>query len=228
MDGLGFSWDFLLTATVTLFVVVDPLGVIPIFASLTAGTSFRHRISMAVRAVFIATVVMALFALFGEVLITRIGIGMPAFRTAGGILLFLIGLEMVFERRTRRRTIAAEKSLAEHELDSLYDQRPEDISVFPLALPLLAGPGAMASILLLMSENQGMLGAQATVLAGLVIVMMVTLVLLISAGPLLDYAGETASIVITRVMGMILAALSVQYVFDGLQSGLGLGAAPGT
>ncbi len=222
MDGLGFSWDFLLTATVTLFVVVDPLGVIPIFASLTAGTTIRYRLTMAFRAVVIATIVMGLFALFGEALISRIGIGMPAFRTAGGILLFLIGLEMVFERRTRRRTISAEKSLAEHELDNLYDQGPDDISVFPLALPLLAGPGAMASILLLMSENQGMLGAQATVLGGLVIVMMLTFLLLSSAGPLLDYAGETASIVITRVMGMILAALSVQYVFDGIQSGLRL------
>ncbi len=220
MDGLGFSFDYLLTAVVTLFVVVDPLGVLPIFASLTAGTSFRHRVTMALKAVIIATIVMSLFALFGEGLITRIGIGMPAFRTAGGILLFLIGLEMVFEQRTRRRSASAEKSLAAHELDNLYDEKPEDISVFPLALPLLAGPGAMASILLLMSENRGMIAAQVSVILALLIIMLLTFVLLISAVRLLDYAGETASIVITRVMGMLLAALSVQYVFDGIRDAL--------
>ncbi len=220
MDSIGLSWVFFLSSVVTIFVVVDPLGVLPIFASLTAGMGFRYRAVMALKAVVIATIIMSLFALFGDELLTQVGIGMPAFRTAGGILLFIIGLEMVFERRTQRRTSIAERSMAEHELDNLDDEGPEDISVFPLALPLLAGPGAMASILLLMSENQGQIGAQVTVILALVLVMALTFLLLISAVRLLDWAGETASIVITRIMGILLAALSVQFVFDGIRDAI--------
>ncbi len=215
----GFSWDYLLTATVTLFFVIDPLGVIPIFASLTAGRSFASRLSMALRGCLIAGLIMSGFALIGEMLLDRIGIGMPAFRTAGGILLFLIGLEMVFERRTPRRSRFAERSMAEQEMQQVDSHKPEDISVFPLALPLLAGPGALASLVLLMGENQGQLAGQATVLAALGIVLFIAFLLLIFASSLLDLAGETLSVVVTRLMGMLLAALSVQYVFDGIRDG---------
>ncbi len=216
----GFSWDFLLTAVVTLFVVVDPLGVIPIFASITAGTSFGYRLKMAIRGCLIAFAILGGFAIVGADVLERIGISMAAFRTAGGILLFLIGLEMLFERRTRRRSRYAELAMADYELHHLDDPRPEDISVFPLALPLLAGPGAMASIVLLMGENEGAFTSQATVLMALAIVMLLSFALLILSVRIIDRAGESISTIITRIMGMLLTALSVQYVFDGVAEAL--------
>ncbi len=221
----GFSVDFLVTALVTLFFVIDPLGVTPIFASLTAGRSFSARVAMALRGVIVAGIVLSVFAFFGQAVLEQIGISMAAFRAAGGVLLFLIGLEMIFERRTPRRSRFAEQSMAEAETAHGHDRDHggEDISIVPLAIPLLAGPGALASVVLLMSHDDGALGAQAAVFLALAIVLVLSFLLLIFATVLLDIAGETVSVIVTRLMGMLLAALSIQYIFDGIKTYFGLG-----
>ena len=199
---------FLITAFATLFVVIDPPGLVPLFIALTQGMDSAHRRSMAQRACIIAAVLLTLFALFGEALLTFIGISMPAFRIAGGILLFLTALDMLFERRTQRRE----------------GQQPDpdhDPSVFPLATPLIAGPGAIATVILLMGQAEGDWGAKVAVLGLLYAMILSTFVFLLASAPLERLLGRTGTVVITRLLGMLLAALSVQFVIDGVR-GTGL------
>ena len=199
---------FLITAFATLFVVIDPPGLVPLFIALTQGMDSAHRRSMAQRACIIAAVLLTLFALFGEALLTFIGISMPAFRIAGGILLFLTALDMLFERRTQRRE----------------GQQPDpdhDPSVFPLATPLIAGPGAIATVILLMGQAEGDWGAKVAVLGLLYLMILSTFVFLLASAPLERLLGRTGTVVITRLLGMLLAALSVQFVIDGVR-GTGL------
>ena len=200
------------SAFVTLFVVIDPPGCAPIFAGLTTGASAAQSRSMALRACLIATLILVLFALFGERLLGALHIELNSFRIAGGIMLFLIALEMVFEKRTRRREERAEKISATPEV--------EDVAVFPLAIPMLAGPGSIATIMLLMSRAQG---TQATlvILASLVAVMVLSLLALLAAGPLMRLVGAQAEAVITRLLGVLLAALAAQYVVDGMRAVIG-------
>ncbi|MFP4003975.1 MAG: MarC family protein [Alphaproteobacteria bacterium] len=217
------DWTTITTSFVTLFVVIDPLGVTPVFAALTRGMGWGRRIRTALAATLIAALILGGFALGGGALLETLGIGLPAFRTAGGILLFLIGLEMIFEQRTPRRERNVQRKIAEqHEVEE-----EDGIAVFPLAIPLLAGPGAIASIVLLMTAAEGDDVTRTSILAALALVIAASFVLLVTAGFLLALAGRSVSILITRLMGVLLAALSVQFVFDGIREGILLPAATG-
>ena len=204
-------FDIFLPAFITLFVTVDPVSIIPIFVSLTLGASRSHKIRMALLGCLIATALLLMFGLIGQRLLDNFGITMPAFRVAGGVLLFLIALEMLFSRRNERKSKSAE------EIHDHYE--PEDISVFPLAIPLLCGPGAIASIMLLTADQDGNLAGQAVVLGAGALVMLIGAVLLVMAARFDHFIPQTVSNIITRLLGMLLAALSVQFIFDGLQAG---------
>lgn len=193
-----------ITAFVTLFVIVDPVGLAPLFVALTAGMDPRHRRAIAVRAVLIGTVLLTLFGLLGEALLNVVGISMPAFRIAGGILLFLTALDMLFERRKKRREDQATHA--------------DDPSVFPLATPLIAGPGALASMILLTGERPGDWTWIAAVHGVMAAVMAVTFLFFLASGLLERALGATGINVVTRLLGMLLAALSVQFVLDGLRA----------
>ena len=201
--------ELFLSAFVTLFVVIDPPGCAPIYAGLTKGATREQARAMAVRACIIATIILVVFALFGEQLLGALHIELDSFRIAGGIMLFIIALEMVFEKRTQRREERAEKVAATPEI--------EDVSVFPMAMPMLAGPGAIAAVMLLQNEARG---PQATlvVLAALLVVMLLTLLALMAASPLMKLVGARVEAVITRLLGVLLAALAAQFVIDGLRN----------
>ncbi len=199
---------FLITAFATLFVVIDPPGLVPMFIALTTGMSNERRRAMALRACIIAAVLLTLFGLAGESILGFIGISMPAFRIAGGILLFLTALDMLFERRTQRR----EGQTADPD---------HDPSVFPLATPLIAGPGAIASVILLVGQSGPGWAGTAAVIGLLLGMIAVTYLFLLASPPLERMLGRTGTIVITRLLGMLLAALSVQFVIDGVK-GTGL------
>ena len=205
--------ELFLSAFVTLFVVIDPPGCAPIYAGLTTGASPAQKRSMALRACLIAGAILLVFALFGEQLLRALHIELDAFRTAGGIMLFLIALDMVFEKRTQRREARAEKMRETPEI--------EDVSVFPMAMPMLAGPGAIASIMLLVGNAQG-LPQTLVVLAALLSVLVLTLLALWAASPLMKLVGAQVEAVITRLLGVLLAALAAQYVFDGIRGSFGL------
>mgnify|MGYP001496447982 CR=1 FL=1 len=199
---------FLITAFATLFVVIDPPGLVPLFIALTQGMDNEHRRRMARRACVIAFILLTLFGLMGEALLGFIGISMPAFRIAGGILLFLTALDMLFERRTQRR-------------EGQHPDPDHDPSVFPLATPLIAGPGAIATMILLVGQSgPGWIGTVAVL--GLLLAMIFATYLFFLASPFLErLLGRTGTVVITRLLGMLLAALSVQFVIDGVR-GTGL------
>lgn len=199
---------FLVSAFVTLFVVIDPIGLTPVFIALTPGLTAQQRRAIAIRATVIAAGLLFLFAFLGEQVLGFIGISMPAFRIAGGILLFLTAFDMLFERRTKRRE------------DQADVEDVPDPSVFPIAIPLIAGPGAIASIILLAGQAEGPVG-MASVLGVMVAVLIIVFLLFLSA-PLIERAlGKTGIVVVTRLLGMLLAALSVQFVLDGIR-GFGL------
>jgi multiple antibiotic resistance protein len=199
------------TAFITLAVIIDPPGCAPIFASLTAGTDPVHRRMMAIRSAGVAWCILIFFALLGEPLLRTLGISLSAFRLAGGIMLFMIALDMVFERRTERREERAEEIKGTPEA--------EDISVFPMAIPMIAGPGSIASIMLLTARADGLV-EDAIVLGALTLVLLLTLAALLLAGPLMKLIGAKLEAMITRILGVILAALAAQFVLDGLERSL--------
>jgi multiple antibiotic resistance protein len=206
--------DVVLNAFATLFVVIDPLGLLPLFLALTAGHTPAERRRVALRGTAIAAIVLFAFALVGSELLDLLGIGLPAFRVAGGLMLLWIAFEMVFERRTDRRTRSAEEIARQ--------EAAEDIAVFPLAIPLLSGPGAITSVMLLMGRHEGQLPSQAAVLLVLALVLALCVLIFWLAEPTERLLGPTATNVISRLLGILLAALAVQYVLDGLASGLSL------
>lgn len=208
--------DIVIPAFATLFVVIDPVGLVPIFLAVTAGASQRQRMAIAWRAVLTAFVILALFALLGKSVLTALGIGLPAFRIAGGIMLFLIALEMLFERRSERRSRSAAQQSADGQSDD--DSTVDDVAYFPLAIPLIAGPGAIAAMILLNSQNQDDFVARAAVSGVMVLVLAITLVLFLLGGRIEKFAGETFTRVFTRLLGVILGALAVQFVLSGLAS----------
>lgn len=190
-----------ITAFTALFVVIDPIGLAPIFVALTAGMTKRQRRAIAVRACVIATGLLIAFALLGESILNFLGISMPAFRIAGGLLLFLTALEMLFEKRQPKREGRAEEPTS-------------DPSVFPLALPLIAGPGAIATMILLTDDVSTLGSVQA--MGVMLVVIAVVFGFFQLASPLERLLGHTGTNVVTRLLGMLLAALSVQFVLDGL------------
>lgn len=194
----------LLTSFVTLFVIVDPIGLTPLFAAMTHGMTVRAQRQIALRASLVAIGILFAFTLFGDAILRFAGISMPAFRVAGGILLFLTALDMLFERRTKRR---------EGQTDDQEDR--DDPSVFPLAIPLIAGPGSIATVILLAGNIPGYQGVIVTF--GVIMSVMITMLVMFLAAPLIQRAlGKTGINVATRLLGMLLAALAVQFVMDGI------------
>ena len=200
---------------VTFFVLIDALGVAPIFASLTAKGNASYRYSMAVRSVLVATLIIFGFAFFGAWLLRQLHITIDAFRAAGGVLLFLIALDMVFEKRTERRETRADEYLEEHE-------SPEDVSVFPIGIPMLAGPGSIATAMLFMSEAESWMH-KGVVLSAIGLNMVLCLLVFLAAVPLVRAMGESIAGAITRIFGVILSALSAQLIIDGIIGAFGIG-----
>lgn len=201
--------DMALTAFVTFFVVLDPPGMGPIFVAITRGESSDYRRLMAFRGASVALAILLIFAFTGDLVLRGLGISLAAFRIAGGILLLLIAIDMLFARGTPlRRTTEAEEIEAEHK---------RDISVFPLAIPLIAGPGALTSTVLLMGRAGDSLLLKGAVLAALLAVMAIMLVVLLAGDRMNRLLGETGTNVVGRVLGIVLAALAVQYVIDGIK-----------
>ena len=200
--------DALLNAFVVLFIVIDPIGVALVFAALTRGAKRQQQRRAATRGVALATSILVIFFVAGDVLLQRLGIGIPAMRIAGGILLFLLAIDMIFARQSGlRSTTRREQQEAEHR---------EDISVFPLAFPMIAGPGALTTVLLMASASAGTI--RVGMIAILVVVLSLTLLALLFASNISRVLGETGTNVISRLLGLILAALAAQYVIDGIKT----------
>ena len=199
--------ELFVSAFVTFLVVIDPPGCAPIFAGLTREATAAHRRSMAIRSVLIASGILLFFALLGEDLLSALGVSLSAFRISGGIMLFLIAIDMVFEKRTERR---------ENRAEEVASREVEDVSVFPMAIPMIAGPGSIASAMLLTARADG-LGETLTVLGALLATLLLTLIALLAAGPLMRLLGHKMEAMITRLLGVILAALAVQFVIDGIE-----------
>ncbi len=202
--------EFVFNSFVTLLVVVDPLGLAPIFAALTRGYSEKRKREVAIRGTIIGAAILLLFAVAGDVLLESLGIGIPAFRIAGGVLLFLLSLDMIFASPSglRSRTVREQEELS-------YE---DDVSVFPLAIPLLAGPGAITTVLLYTGERNAT--ELAVFVAVLLAVLLLSLVCLLLAPRIMRLFGETGSNVLARVLGVLLAALAVQFVLDGIGASL--------
>ena len=200
-------------ALATFFTTIGPLDVAAVFAALTSSATPAERRSYAVRGILIASVILCTFALTGDFILTGFGISMAALRTAGGVLLLLIGIDLVFARSSGANTTTSE------EINEARLKR--DISVFPLATPLIAGPGTMGAVILLMADAKGNFGHQAAVLLALLAMMLFTLIALLTAGQILRFLGVTGIQVIMRVSGILLTSLAVQFIFEGIaQSGL--------
>lgn len=199
--------DYLLHALVTLFVTIDPIGLAPMFMVVTAGFGPAERRQTAIRAAVTATLILIAFALIGERLLTFLGISLPAFRIAGGLLLFTIAFEMVFEKRAERKAAQVETP------DRAEDRR--HVAIFPLAIPLTSGPGAISAVILLASQAPD-IGALAGLLLVIVLMVGACLAVFLAAGPIERALGETGRLVVSRLLGVLLAALSVQFVADGV------------
>ncbi|WP_238318520.1 MarC family protein [Thalassospira australica] len=227
----------LIPVFVTLFVIIDPLGLVPVFIVLTQGTSAAHRRRMAIRACLTSFFILAAFALIGEGLLGIFGIHMPAFRIAGGTLLFLIALEMLFEKRSQKRNERAEQLHQELETDNdkdtqkpkskaasaknkdhtIPDDEADDISIFPMSIPFLSGPGAIASVMLLMGKFEDNIAMQASVIGVVAIVMVIAFVFFLASNMVAKRLSPTVATVVSRLLGMILAALAVQFIIDGIK-----------
>lgn len=205
--------EIALSAFITLFIVLDPPGMAPIFAALTENETDSARRRLALRGTVIAGLILIAFAFVGEWFLHMLGITIEAFRIAGGLLLFMVAVDMLFAHESPlRRTTPTEQEEA--------IQR-QDISVFPLAIPLIAGPGAMTTVVLLMQQTAGDVTAQAMTIAILAVVLGLVLISLLASVKLVRMIGVTGTNVITRVLGLILGALAVQYVVDGVLAFLG-------
>jgi multiple antibiotic resistance protein len=197
------EFEFLLTSFVALFIIIDPIGLTPVFIAITQGMDDSLRRKVALRSVLVSAFVISLFIVGGETVLGFIGISMPAFRIAGGILLFLTALDMLFQRRSKRRENQTEQELV------------DDPSVFPLAIPLIIGPGAIATVILIAGAKPGLVGIAST---GFItaLVLLTVFVFFSAASRIEKLLGKTGIDVLTRLLGMLLAALSVQFVIEGL------------
>jgi multiple antibiotic resistance protein len=201
--------EFVVSALVTLIVVVDPVGLVPIFVGITHGLPAKARRSVALRASLIAALVLIGAALVGEWLLRTLSISLPAFRIAGGLLLFSIASEMVFGLRTQRQSQTAEQAI---------DERVRNIAAFPLAIPLMAGPGAITAAVLLAGRSNGDLLKLGLLIAVIAAVILACLAAFLLAGPIARLFGVTGNIVLSRLLGVLLAALAVQFVVDGVRA----------
>ncbi len=201
-------YEIFVSAFIALFVIIDPVGIAPVFAGLTQDTPPKHQRKMAFKGTLIGTLILIFFAFAGEPFLGALGISIDALRVAGGLMLFIIALEMVFEKRQERKREAAEK------MDEFF----EDVSVFPVALPLLAGPGAITTIMLAVADAGTNTTAQLAVTGALLVVMLICLLVFLAAGPVMKLLGPTVNAVLTRLLGVILAALATQFVLDGLKN----------
>lgn len=199
-------------AFTTFFATIAPLDCAVMYAALTTSNTNKERKAMAIKGIMIATSILLLFALFGQALLHALGISLAALRTSGGILLLMIGIDMVFIRSGSMNTSPEQEKEAETK---------QDISVFPLATPLIAGPGAMGAAILLMANTNGHFVDQTMVIAALLLVMLFTLAVLMAASKIQQWLGFTGMQVVSRIFGVLLTALAVQFIFDGIaQSGL--------
>jgi multiple antibiotic resistance protein len=205
--------EFAIAAFVTFFVLIDAVGVAPVFASLTApgGPAYARR--MAIKSTIVAALILFFFAFAGSWLLDHIGISLDAFRAAGGALLFLIALEMVFEKRQARQKTRADAVLA----DEAEAGRLDDISVFPIGIPMIAGPGSIATAMLYMQNAGGDPVTIAVVASAIGVNLVLTCLIFLAAGPLMRLMGQSIAGAITRIFGVILAALAVQLMIDGLR-----------
>jgi multiple antibiotic resistance protein len=203
--------DLLIGTFTVLLVVVDPIGVAALFAGLTRGGTAAYRRRMALKGTVVAAVILVAFAILGDALFGYLGVGLPAFRIAGGALLFLLAIDMVFARHSGlRSTTLSEQAEAR-----------ADISVFPLGIPLIAGPGAMTTVLLVVNSHRGDMAVLGALLAVIAAIMALTLVSLLFASQVMRILGETGANVISRVLGVVLAALAIQFILDGLLATFG-------
>jgi len=201
--------EFLISALVTLLVVVDPIGLVPSYLAVTHGLPKRARRSVALRAAVIAAVILAGSALIGDWLLRTLSIGMPAFRIAGGLLLFSIASEMVFGIRIERQSRQAEDAIEEH---------VRNVAAFPLAIPLMAGPGAITATVLLAGRSEGNPMLLAILLAVIAFVAVLCAAVFLLSTPIGRLLGVTGNIVLSRLLGVLLAALAVQFVIDGVRA----------
>jgi multiple antibiotic resistance protein len=201
--------DYLVSALVTLLIVVDPVGLAPTFLAVTQGMSAAHRRQVASRASIIAALILIGTTIVGDWLLTTLGISLPAFRIAGGLLLFSIASEMVFGVRIERQSKTAEQAI---------EERVRNVAAFPLAIPLMAGPGAITATVLLASQASGKPAAVAGLIAIVVIVVLACLVVFLFAARIGHMLGITGNVVLSRLLGVILAALAVQFVIDGIRA----------
>jgi multiple antibiotic resistance protein len=199
---------------VALFVIIDPIGTAALFLALTRGLTEAASRRVAFRAVLIAGTLLLLFAFGGNALLRGLAIGIPAFRIAGGVLLFLVAVDMVFARPSGGRSLTPQES---QDVDPSHD-----ISVFPLAIPLIAGPGALTTMVLLMGQAGADPVARGAVIGVMVLVLAITLGFLLMAVRIVRILGKTGVNVISRVLGILLAAVAMQLVLDGINAGLGL------
>jgi multiple antibiotic resistance protein len=199
--------EFAATAFVTLVVIIDPVGTLPIFVALTHRQERERRRRTATTSIAVAAITLVILALAGGIVLRLLGIGLPALRIAGGLLLLLLSIDMVFARQSGIR------STTETETEEAAESA--DVAIFPLAIPLIAGPGAITSIILLMERAESDLILQAIVIALMLSVLGLCLAALLFAAPLMDRLGVTGINVIGRVFGIVLAALAVQYIIDG-------------
>jgi len=202
--------DTFLIALTTYFATIGPADIVVLFAALTAGATAKQRRAMALKGTVIGGLVLLFFALFGEIILQVFGIGLPALRAAGGILLLLISIDMVFARDSSATTTTDE--------ENAEAASSTDISVFPLATPLIAGPGAIGATILLIADAAGEPTRQVAVVGGLMVILMATYVLLLGATQLQKILGVTILHVVSRIVGVLLAALSVQFIFDGIRT----------
>lgn len=207
-----FEIDAIINAFVTLFVTIDPIGLAPIFLGITAGMTRRQRYSVAGRAVIIALFLITLFLLVGQAILDTLGITIHAFRIAGGLLLFYTAFEMIYGGRQERKKKASEKAISADQI--------ANIAIFPLALPLIAGPGTISAAILLSGQMNGAWEWQ-LILFGVVVAILALCMLSFMAAEVIDkYLGQTGRITMTRLLGVLLAALSVQFVIDGVKATL--------
>ena len=199
--------EYLTSALVTLLVVIDPPGLGPIFLGLTGGMTAAQQRSTALRASIIATGILVFFAFFGEKLLGLVGIGIPAFRIAGGLLLFSIAYEMLFDRRNQRKGDVAQTAIS---TDHIHN-----VAAFPLAIPLMAGPGAITACILLAARAKGDPYALAGLTAMIVLVIAASFAVFLVAGPVSRLLGVTGNVVLTRLLGVLLSALAIQFIVDG-------------